>query len=70
MSMWSLWAHISSCSIAAARKGELGEFIASELTGARFRSLDVRRVMRAQTFERRKLARDFKARLRQEGYDL
>jgi len=54
----------------AAKRDEGWDWVRTELTGVRFRSLDVRRVLRAQTFERRKLARDFKARLRQEGIDI
>jgi hypothetical protein len=50
----------------ALERGEGREQLVSELTGVRLRKLDVRRVMRAKTFEMRQLARDFKKRLLQE----
>lgn len=51
----------------AIERGEEHELILSELTGIKFRAVDVRRVLRGRLFERRKLARDFKEKLRQEG---
>jgi len=51
----------------AADKGELPTQALSELVGVRMRSLDVRRVVRANTYQRRQLAREFKQRLEQEG---
>jgi len=53
--------------LAAARKGELGQQLLSEFGGVRIRSLDVRRVLRAQTFQQRKLSRDYRRMLEQEG---
>jgi hypothetical protein len=51
----------------AAQRGESEIQAASELSGVRIRALDVRRVLRARTFERRKLAEDFKKLLIQRG---
>jgi len=47
-------------------RGELAEQLLSELTGARMRSLDVRRATRANTFARREVARLYKRRMEQE----
>jgi len=51
----------------AAKLGQAGEQLFSEFTGLRVKLLDVRRVLRAQTFERRQLARDFRRRLEQDA---
>ena len=51
----------------AYKRGELPEYLASELAGIKFRALDVRRIMRARTLQRRTLAREFRKRLEQES---
>jgi len=51
----------------AYKRGELPEYLASELAGIKFRALDVRRIMRARTLQRRSLAREFRKRLEQES---
>lgn len=51
----------------ASDKGEIPLRLGSDILGVTLRADDVRRVLRAQTFARRKMARDFKQRLRQEG---
>lgn len=51
----------------ANNRGELSEFGISYLTGVKLRALDVHRVLRAQTYWRRKLAIEFKKQLKQEG---
>jgi hypothetical protein len=51
----------------ARQRGELPEQLASVLGGVKVRALDVRRVLRAQTFEKRKLARSFAMKLRKEA---
>jgi hypothetical protein len=53
--------------IRAYKQGTGPEQMASELAGVRIRPLDVRRVLRAQTFEKRKLARDFRRTIAQES---
>lgn len=53
--------------VEARERGELGQQLLSEFGGVRVRTLDVRRVLRAQTFQRRKLSRDFRRRLVQAG---
>lgn len=51
----------------AQNRGELQEQVLSELSGVRLRPLDVRRVLRARTFEGRKLAEDYRKLLVQQG---
>ena len=51
----------------AEARGTLSAYWLSELTGMKFRAVDVRRVLRGRLFEQRRLARLFKQRLRQEG---
>lgn len=51
----------------AAKRGVLDEQIASELLGIRLRTIDARRVTRGNTFRRRKLAREFAQRIKQDA---
>ena len=53
--------------IRATARDEGTEQAFSELTGIRMRALDVRRVMRANTFQKRQLAREYAQRLKQDG---
>ena len=52
--------------VRAYERGELPEYVISELSGARMRSLDVRRATRANTFARSAIAQEFKRRMEQE----
>jgi len=51
----------------AAERGELPEWAASEFLGIKMMAVDTRRVTRGKTFKTRKLAREFKRKLRDEG---
>jgi hypothetical protein len=53
--------------IKAEDRDQIEEALLSELTGVKIRNLDVRRVLRARTFENRRLAREFEQKVRQQA---